>query len=47
MNDYKIECSWCGCLIKGNHNAKKISHGICNDCEKKITKKLEEGNDDK
>jgi len=33
---YKIVCAWCGKVLQDGDNERLVSHGICEDCEKKL-----------
>ena len=44
LEPMKTVCAWCRKLISGDPDARKISHGICSSCEKKINDEMDSKN---
>ena len=40
LENIKVECSWCKCIIKEGHEHLGISHGICEICHNEIMEEL-------
>jgi len=40
VQEFRVECAWCKCHIRGPLESERVSHGMCEECAAKWTAEI-------